>query len=100
MGICSARATLLLRRLERVFTSRGNWFRVNAIPVMENRDLKIQDGSKDDGRQEVDFPHNACALETLFVYMDCVTPSCFVDYGKNTILALWFLCALFHCFSL
>ena len=64
------------------------------------RDLKIQDGSKDDGRQEVDFPYNACALETLFVYMDCVTPLCFVDYGKNTILALWFLCALFHCFSL
>ena len=63
-------------------------------------DLKIQDGSKDNGRQEVDFPYNACALETSFVYMDCVMPSCFVDDGKNTILALGFLRASFHCFSL
>ena len=36
------------------------------------RDLKIQDGSKDDGRQEVDFPNNTCALETFSVYMDAV----------------------------
>ena len=35
------------------------------------RDLKIQDGSKDDGRQEVDFPNNTCALEIFSVYMDC-----------------------------
>ena len=28
----------------------------------ENRDLKIQDGSKDDGREEVDFPNKACTF--------------------------------------
>ena len=33
------------------------------------RDLKIQDGSEDDGRPEVVFPYEACALENWFVFM-------------------------------
>ena len=32
------------------------------------RDLKIQDGSEDDGRPEVIFPHEACALEIWFAF--------------------------------
>ena len=32
------------------------------------RDLKIQDGSEDDGRPEVIFPYEACALQIWFVF--------------------------------
>ena len=36
-----------LRRLERVFTSRGDWFRVNAIPIrigtLSNHDEFVDD---------------------------------------------------------
>ena len=50
--------------------------------------LRSRTGARTTADRKWVFPKNACALETFSVYMDCVTPSCIVDDGKNTILAL------------
>ena len=66
------------------------------------RDLKIQDGSKDDGRQEVDFPNDTCALEIFSVYMDCFhcTESMrVIGYGYFLAFLVTFLTLLFRVYQ-